>query len=51
MDCNHGSNMRAGEWRLTKSLGGGGPMFDHGVYSLNIFRWLTGEEPSGFQRP
>jgi predicted dehydrogenase len=49
MDANHGSNMRAGEWRLTKSLGGGGPMFDHGVYSLNIFRWLTGEEPSGFQ--
>ncbi len=49
MDCNHGSNMRAGEWRLTKALGGGGPMLDHGVYSLNIFRWLTGEEPTGFQ--
>lgn len=49
MDANHGSNMRAGEWRLTKALGGGGPMFDHGVYSLNIFRWLTGEEPSAQQ--
>ena len=45
LDANHGSNMRAGEWRLTKALGGGGPMFDHGVYSLNLFRWLTGEEP------
>ena len=49
IDCNHGSNMRAGEWRLTKALGGGGPMFDHGVYSLNLFRWLTGEEPIGYQ--
>jgi predicted dehydrogenase len=49
LDCNHGSNMRAGEWRLTKALGGGGPMLDHGVYSLNIFRWLTGEEPIGYQ--
>jgi predicted dehydrogenase len=48
MDANHGSNMRAGEWRLTKALGGGGPMFDHGVYSLNIFRWFTGEEPAAF---
>src|ERR1035438_1363719 len=49
MDANHGSNMRAGEWRLTKALGGGGPMFDHGVYALNLFRWFTGEEPSGHQ--
>jgi predicted dehydrogenase len=49
MDANHGSNMRAGEWRLTKALGGGGPMFDHGVYALNIFRWFANQEPSGFQ--
>jgi predicted dehydrogenase len=49
MDANHGSNMRAGEWRLTKALGGGGPMLDHGVYALNTFRWFTGEEPVGFQ--
>jgi len=49
LDANHGSNMRAGEWRLTKALGGGGPMFDHGVYSLNLFRWLTGQEPTAFQ--
>ena len=49
LDANHGSNMRAGEWRLTKALGGGGPMFDHGVYPLSLFRWLTGEQPVSFQ--
>ena len=49
LDANHGSNMRAGEWRLTKSLGGGGPMLDHGVYPLSLFRWLTGEQPVAFQ--
>jgi len=49
LDANHGGNIRAGEWRLTKALGGGGPMFDHGVYSLNLFRWLTNQEPTGFQ--
>jgi predicted dehydrogenase len=49
LDANHGSNIRGGEWRITKALGGGGPMFDHGVYALNTFRWLTGEEPSSHQ--
>jgi predicted dehydrogenase len=49
LDANHGSNMRAGEWRLTKALGGGGPMFDHGVYPLSLFRWLTGEQPVSFE--
>ncbi len=49
MDANHGSNMRAGEWRLTKALGGGGPMFDHGVYPLNAFRMFIGEEPTSHQ--
>ena len=49
LDANHGSNMRAGEWRLTKALGGGGPMLDHGVYPLSLFRWLTGQQPIAFQ--
>ena len=49
MDANHGSNIRAGEWRLTKALGGGGPMFDHGVYPLSIFRMLTGQNPIAHQ--
>ena len=33
------------EWRLTQSLGGGGPLMDVGIYSLNACRYLTGEEP------
>jgi predicted dehydrogenase len=49
MEANKGSNIRAGEWRITKALGGGGPMFDHGVYCLNTFRMFTGEEPVGYQ--
>jgi len=49
LDANHGSNIRAGEWRITKALGGGGPMFDHGVYALNTFRWLTAQEPAAHQ--
>jgi len=36
------------EWRLTKALGGHGPLFDVGIYCLNASRYLTGEEPSGF---
>jgi predicted dehydrogenase len=48
MEANKGSNIRAGEWRITKALGGGGPMFDHGVYCLNTFRMFTGEEPVRF---
>jgi predicted dehydrogenase len=36
----------AGEWRLSKKLAGGGPLFDVGIYSLNACRFLTAEEPS-----
>ncbi len=36
------------EWRLTKSLGGHGPLFDVGIYCLNASRYLTGEEPASF---
>jgi predicted dehydrogenase len=43
----NGFNIRAGEWRITKSLGGGGPLMDMGIYSLNACRFLTGEEPTG----
>jgi predicted dehydrogenase len=48
MEANKGSNIRAGEWRITKALGGGGAMFDHGVYCINTFRMFTGEEPVRF---
>ena len=42
----NGFNERAGEWRLDRKLAGGGPLMDMGVYSLNAFRYLTGEEPT-----
>src|ERR1039457_6163696 len=41
-----GFNIHAGEWRLSKKLAGGGPLFDVGIYSLNACRYLNGEEPS-----
>ena len=40
-----GFNIEPGEWRLSKKLAGGGPLFDVGIYSLNACRYLTGEEP------
>jgi predicted dehydrogenase len=40
-----GFNIAPGEWRLTKKMAGGGPLFDVGIYSLNACRYLTGEEP------
>jgi predicted dehydrogenase len=43
-----GFNSSPGEWRLTKKLAGGGPLFDVGIYSLNACRYLTGEEPERF---
>src|SRR6185312_6803941 len=38
-----GFNCGAGEWRLTKQYGGGGSLFDVGIYVLNACRYLTGE--------
>jgi predicted dehydrogenase len=38
----------AGEWRLTKALGGGGALMDLGIYPLNAIRHITGEEPTDF---
>ena len=43
----NGFNIRPGEWRITRKLGGGGPLMDMGIYSLNACRYLTGEEPAG----
>jgi predicted dehydrogenase len=40
---------KAGEWRLSRKLAGGGPLMDVGIYSLNACRFLTGEEPEHFQ--
>jgi predicted dehydrogenase len=41
-----GFNIAPGEWRLSKKMAGGGPLFDVGIYSLNACRYLTGEEPA-----
>jgi predicted dehydrogenase len=40
-----GFNIAPGEWRLSRKMAGGGPLFDVGIYSLNACRYLTGEEP------
>ena len=45
IESSNGFNIKAGEWRITKKLGGGGPLMDMGIYSLNACRYLTGEEP------
>jgi predicted dehydrogenase len=46
--CN-GMNIAQNEWRTTKALGGGGSMFDLGIYELNASRTFTGEEPISYQ--
>lgn len=45
IESTYGFDIQPGEWRLSKKLAGGGPMFDVGIYSLNACRYLTGEEP------
>lgn len=35
----------ADEWRLQKTLAGGGALLDVGIYGVNGARYLTGEEP------
>jgi len=34
-----------GQWRQIKALAGGGSLPDVGLYCLNAFRYITGEEP------
>ncbi len=34
-----------GQWRQIKSMAGGGSLPDVGLYCLNAFRYITGEEP------
>ena len=41
-----GFDIGATEWRLNKTLAGGGPLMDVGIYCLNATRYLTGEEPT-----
>lgn len=34
------------QWRLSKTLAGGGSLMDIGIYALNASRYLSGEEPA-----
>jgi predicted dehydrogenase len=45
IESSFGFNIAPGQWRLSKKLAGGGPLFDVGIYCLNACRYLTGEEP------
>jgi predicted dehydrogenase len=49
IESTFGFNIGPGEWRLSKKMAGGGPLFDVGIYSLNACRYLTGEEPEHIQ--
>ncbi len=42
----HSFNIGQNEWRTDKTLSGGGPVLDLGVYCINASRYLTGEEPT-----
>src|SRR5712692_9011664 len=45
--ADHGFNIGdPTQWRLNKTLAGGGSLMDIGIYSLNASRYLTGEEPT-----
>jgi predicted dehydrogenase len=41
----HGFDIGPGQWRLVKSLAGGGSMMDIGIYSMQALMYLSGEEP------
>src|SRR6266849_6256076 len=44
--ADHGFNIGdPTQWRLNKTLAGGGSLMDIGIYSLQAARYLTGEEP------
>ena len=40
-----GFNVPPAGWRLKRTLSGGGPLLDVGIYALQATRYLTGEEP------
>jgi predicted dehydrogenase len=44
--ADHGFNIGdPTQWRLNKTLAGGGSLMDIGIYSLQAARYITGEEP------
>jgi predicted dehydrogenase len=46
IDAHFGFNIEPGVWRLKRSLSGGGPLMDVGIYALQATRYLSGEEPT-----
>jgi predicted dehydrogenase len=45
--ADHGFNIGdPTQWRLNKTLAGGGSLMDIGIYSLQAARYISGEEPS-----
>jgi predicted dehydrogenase len=43
----HGFNIgNPNQWRLKRTMAGGGSLMDIGIYSLNAARYVTGEEPT-----
>jgi predicted dehydrogenase len=46
IDSYFGFHIEPSVWRLKRSLSGGGPLLDVGVYALQATRYLTGEEPT-----
>jgi predicted dehydrogenase len=46
IDSYFGFHIEPSVWRLKKTLSGGGPLLDVGVYCLQATRYLIGEEPT-----
>ena len=42
------NQQQPGAWRLSRKLGGGGSVFDLGIYPLNAIRHIIKEEPANF---
>ena len=49
LEAAHSFPIGPNEWRTDKKLSGGGPLMDVGIYAVNAFRYLTGEEPESVQ--
>ena len=45
MEAVNGQNDVPDQWRQVKAIAGGGSLPDVGIYCLNAFRYITGEEP------
>ncbi len=44
IEASHGLD-KVGGWRIDKTLSGGGPLMDVGIYCVQAVRYVTGQEP------